>query len=367
MGLKMHSVLSNDPSSFVPLQVRSAKLTLRLYNTLSGKIEDFVPITRRNVRMYVCGPTVYDKAHLGNARPAVVFDTLYRLLRILYPKVTYVRNITDIDDKIYRAAVERGISMEELTRGTIERYRADTLALNVLPPDVEPRATEHIADIIKFIKRLVTNGSAYVANNHVYFDVLKYKNYGALSKKNIEDLIAGARVEISENKRNPLDFVLWKPADENFDIGWESPWGKGRPGWHIECSAMAHRHLGFPFDIHCGGLDLVFPHHENEMAQSCSFGGSRSPHTMAAYWVHNGHVNIDGAKMSKSAGNFLTINDTLREYDGEVVRMSLLMSHYSSPINFSENMLLQARSILSRWYRAVRYINVIDGFDTLEA
>jgi cysteinyl-tRNA synthetase len=317
--------------------------------------------------MYVCGPTVYDRAHLGNARPAVVFDTLYRVLKILYPKVTYVRNITDIDDKIYKASIEKNVSIEELTKETTRYYHEDIANLHVLPPDVEPKATEHIEDIIRFIEELISNGAAYVVNGHVYFNVSICQNYGILSKKDVETLIAGARVEVSENKKNPLDFVLWKPADDTFNVGWESQWGRGRPGWHIECSAMSHKHLGFPFDIHGGGLDLVFPHHENEIAQSCSFlkdftnGGA-----IAKYWIHNGHLNINGTKMSKSLGNFFTVHDVLKKYDGEVIRLSFLMTHYSSPMNFSDNALQQAKSILDRWYKAIRNIEIIDGFNTID-
>jgi cysteinyl-tRNA synthetase len=330
---------------------------LRLYNTLSRKLEPFEPIDPKNVRMYVCGPTVYDRAHLGNARPAVVFDVLYRVLRALYGNVTYVRNITDVDDKIYNASVEMGVSVQELTERTIEMYHEDIAALNVMPVDIEPRATEHISDIIEFVGELISNGSAYISNDHVYFDVSSFCRYGALSNKNIDDLVNGARVEVSELKRNPLDFVLWKPIDDRFNLGWNSPWGTGRPGWHIECSAMSRKYLGDRFDIHGGGIDLVFPHHENEIAQSCALSKQNA---MANYWIHNGHLNIDGAKMSKSAGNFFTVNDMLQKYDGEVIRMALLMTHYSSPQNFSVNTLNQAKSILDHWYSSIRSTNIIE-------
>ncbi len=327
-------------------------MKLRLYNTLSGKLEDFDPIDPNHVRMYVCGPTVYDRAHIGNARPAVVFDVLYRLLRHMYPKVTYVRNITDIDDKIYKAAQEKGVSIQELTLNTTRMYHDDMSALNVLDVDVEPKATEHVPDIIKFIENLIRNGKAYVSDGHVYFSVESYAEYGKLSKKNTDDLLSGARIEVSESKRNPLDFVLWKPIDERFNFGWDSPWGKGRPGWHIECSVMSSKYLGRTFDIHGGGIDLVFPHHENEIAQSCVIDPEKP---MAMYWIHNGHLNVNGVKMSKSLGNFFTVNELLQKYDGEVIRLSFLMTHYSAPQNFSHEALDMAKNILDRWYNAIRF------------
>ncbi|MDR3224418.1 MAG: cysteine--tRNA ligase [Holosporales bacterium] len=326
-------------------------MKLRLYNTLSKKLDFFKPIDEGNVRMYVCGPTVYDRAHLGNARPAVVFDVLYRLLKTLYRKVTYVRNITDIDDKIYNSAIEKGIGISELTEKTIEMYHDDVTKLNVLPVDIEPRATNHIEDIIDFIDKLIANDSAYISEGHVYFDVSSFARYGALSKKNLDELINGTRVEISDFKRNSLDFVLWKPIDDKFNFGWKSPWGVGRPGWHIECSAMAMKYLGEHFDIHGGGIDLVFPHHENEMAQSCALSNEQS---MANYWLHNGHLNIEGIKMSKSLGNFFTVNELLKKYDGEVIRMAFLMTHYSAPQNFSLDVLEQAKSVLDHWYTITR-------------
>lgn len=332
-------------------------MTLKLYNTISGKVEAFIPIDDTNVRMYVCGPTVYDRAHIGNARPAVVFDILYRVLKRLYGKVTYVRNITDVDDKIYKAAKERDISIAELTEKTIEMYHSDIDALGVLPVDIEPRATNHIHDIIVFIQGLISNGHAYISNRHVYFDVGSFKEYGKLSKKNMEDLISGARIEVSEFKRNPLDFVLWKPVDDRFNFGWDSPWGMGRPGWHIECSVMSQKYLGDTFDIHGGGIDLVFPHHENEIAQSCSLTHQS---IMAKYWIHNGHLNINGVKMSKSLGNFLTINELLKDYNGEVLRLTFLMTHYSAPMNFSNDALIQAKNILDRWYNSIKSIELVE-------
>ncbi len=331
-------------------------MELRIYNTLSRKIEEFVPIDKKHVKMYVCGPTVYDRAHLGNARPAVVFDVLYRVLLTLYPKVTYVRNITDVDDKIYKASMEKNIKISDLTAQTIAMYHADMAALNVLPVSIEPKATEHITDMIEFIDNLIYAGNAYVSNGHVYFDINSFKNYGQLSKKNMDDLISGSRVEISENKKNSLDFVLWKPVDKKFNLGWDSPWGKGRPGWHIECSAMSKKYLGEVFDIHGGGADLIFPHHENEIAQSCALTHQK---IMANYWIHNGHLNINGEKMSKSLGNFLTVNKLLQNFKGEVIRLALLNTHYRAPMNFSIEALKQARDILNRWYTALREIEMI--------
>ncbi len=330
-------------------------MQLRLRNSLSGKIETFQPIDPNNVRMYVCGPTVYDRAHLGNARPAVVFDVLFRILKTLYKNVIYVRNITDIDDKIYKKALEKNISIQELTSQTTKMYHDDIGALNVLPPNIEPKATEHISEMIEIIEKLIKNGNAYESNRHVYFNVSTYISYGHLSKKNIDELQSGARIDISEYKKNPLDFVLWKPIDDAFKTGWDSPWGIGRPGWHIECSAMSLKYLGKIFDIHGGGIDLIFPHHENEIAQSCAISGAKS---MAKYWIHNGHLNIDGVKMSKSLGNFFTVHDILEKYDGEVIRLALLMSHYVSPMNFTDSLLIQAKNTLDRWYNVIKNIKI---------
>lgn len=330
-------------------------MTLKLFNTLLGQKETFVPIDQNNVRMYVCGPTVYDRAHIGNARPAIVFDTLYRILKHLYPKVTYVRNITDVDDKIYKAAKEKQITIKDLTEQTTAMYHEDISKLNVLDIDIEPKATEHISDIINFIQKLLENGNAYISEKHVYFDVSTFKDYGKLSKKNLNDLKQGARIEVSEFKKNPLDFVLWKPADESFDFGWESPFGRGRPGWHIECSAMSSKYLGQTFDIHGGGIDLVFPHHENEIAQSCACHQNK---VMANFWIHNGHLNVNGTKMSKSLGNFYTVNELLEKFDGESIRLFFLMTHYQSPINFSFEMLEQAKNILCKWYNAISDVEI---------
>ena len=329
-------------------------LELRLYNTLSRTIEIFKPIDASNIKMYVCGPTVYDRAHIGNARPAIVFDVLYRLLQVMYENVTYVRNITDVDDKIYKRATEQNISINELTQQTIQMYHDDMSALNILSPTIEPKATEHIEDIIAFIQILLDEDKAYISNDHVYFDVTSFNHYGKLSNKKTEELSSGARISISEHKRNPLDFVLWKPKSSQFNIGWESPFGIGRPGWHIECSAMAKKYLGDVFDIHGGGIDLVFPHHENEIAQSCSVS---KLDRMANYWIHNGHVTLNNSKMSKSEGNFVTIHELLKQYDGEVIRLALLMTQYAAPINFNTQLLQQAKAVLDKWYTQAKHDN----------
>ncbi len=308
-------------------------MSLRLYNTLTRTKEDFTPLDQKNVRMYVCGPTVYDYAHIGNARPVIVFDVLFRLLRQLYgaDHVTYVRNITDVDDKINARAREEGISIRELTDRTARQFHADIAALGVLPPTVEPRATEHIAEMIAIIERLITNDHAYAADGHVLFNVPSMTDYGQLSRRSLDEMLAGARVDVAPYKRGDMDFVLWKPSDAETP-GWDSPWGRGRPGWHIECSAMSWKHLGEVFDIHGGGIDLVFPHHENEIAQTrCAFG-----HTvMANVWMHNGFLQVEGQKMSKSLGNFLTINELLADWPGDVLRFNMLRTHYRQPIDWT--------------------------------
>jgi cysteinyl-tRNA synthetase len=327
--------------------------TLRLYNTLTRTKEEFRPLDAANVRMYVCGPTVYDNAHIGNARPIIVFDLLFRLLRHLAAqgvwdggkgetRVTYVRNITDVDDKINARAAERGVSIRELTEETARRFHEDIAALSVLPPTVEPRATEHIEDMKALIERLVANGNAYVAEDHVLFHVPSMPDYGSLSKRPLEELEAGARVEVAPYKRSPLDFVLWKPSKSG-EPAWPSPARiatPGRPGWHIECSAMSWKHLGEVFDIHAGGIDLVFPHHENEVAQSrCCFGTD----VMARYWLHNGFLQVEGEKMAKSAGNFVTIRELLEDgWDGRVIRFAMLRTHYRQPINWTREGLKQS-------------------------
>ncbi|MBS0519173.1 MAG: cysteine--tRNA ligase [Proteobacteria bacterium] len=328
-------------------------MALVVYNTLSREKEPFVPLDPAHVRLYVCGPTVYDYVHIGNARPVVAFDVLYRLLKRHYPRVTYVRNITDIDDKIMARAAESGESIEALTRRTADAYQSDMRRLGALPPDVEPRATEYVAQMIAMIERLVANGHAYAADGHVLFSVPSMPDYGRLSRKPRDELIAGARVDVAPYKKDPADFVLWKPSADN-QAGWPSPWGRGRPGWHIECSAMSGALLGETFDIHAGGLDLIFPHHENEIAQSrCAFGHG----IMAKYWMHNGFLNISGEKMSKSLGNFLTVHELLEQYPGEVIRLLLLSAHYRQPLDFTPEGLQQAKATLDHWYNALRTSN----------
>jgi cysteinyl-tRNA synthetase len=327
-------------------------MPLSLYSTLSRSKEVFTPIDAGNVRMYVCGPTVYDLAHIGNARPVIVFDVLYRLLRHIYGEghVKYVRNITDVDDKINASAKAKGETIRELTERTAKIFHEDVASLLCLPPDVEPRATEHIGEMIQMIERLIDANYAYEAEGHVLFAVGNDKGYGKLSRRNQDEMIAGARVEVAPYKRDAADFVLWKPSSDDLP-GWESPWGRGRPGWHIECSAMSEKHLGESFDIHGGGLDLIFPHHENEIAQSeCAHGGKIFAH----YWLHNGFVTVEGAKMSKSEGNFRTIRDVLAEGPGEAARLSMLMGHYRDPLDWTSDRLAQAKQGLDRFYLALR-------------
>ncbi len=324
-------------------------MPLALYNTLSKQKEPFEPLDPNYVRMYVCGPTVYDFAHIGNARPVVVFDVLFRLLKNLYKRVVYVRNITDVDDKINTAAKENKENIRQLTDRTTEAYHDDMNALNALPPTREPRATEHIPQMIHMIEELIKKDFAYPETGHVLFETGKYKNYGALARRSLDEMIAGARIEVALYKRNPGDFVLWKPSHED-EPGWDSPWGRGRPGWHIECSAMSAAYLGEEFDIHGGGIDLVFPHHENEVAQSCAAHGTER---MAKYWLHNGHLMVDGSKMSKSLGNFLTVRDLLSEHQGETIRYALLASHYRQPLDFTKDQLMQAKQSLDKFYRAL--------------
>ncbi len=322
---------------------------LYLTNSRTRRKERFEPIDPTHVRMYVCGPTVYDLAHIGNARPMVVFDVLARLLRSLYPQVTYVRNITDVDDKINARARETGEPIAAVTARTTADFHADMAALGVLPPDVEPTATGHIPEMIAMIDRLIASGHAYAAEGHVLFAVASFAEYGRLSGRSPDELLAGARVEVAPYKRDPGDFVLWKPSEPDAP-GWDSPWGRGRPGWHIECSAMSWRYLGETFDIHGGGRDLLFPHHENEAAQSlCAFPGS----AFARYWLHNGMLRVNGEKMSKSLGNFSTIRDVLWRTPAEAVRLILLRSHYREELDFSEAGLTEARRELDRFYRAL--------------
>ncbi len=337
-----------------------AEPQLKFYNTLTREKVDFQPIDRDNVRMYVCGPTVYDFAHIGNARPAIVFDVLFRLLRKTYGEshVTYVRNITDVDDKINARALRDhpGLPLNDairlVTEKTEKQYREDTTALGCLEPTVQPRATDNIAQMIAIIETLIAKGHAYRAAGEVLFDTRSMADYGQLSKRNLDEQQAGARVAVDEHKKSPGDFVLWKLSDEN-EPGWESPWGRGRPGWHIECSAMSGRYLGDVFDIHGGGLDLIFPHHENEIAQSrCAHG----THAMANVWMHNGFVQVEGRKMSKSEGNFVTIHELLqtdklggRTWPGDVLRLAMLMTHYREPIDFSVKRLEEAERLIAKW------------------
>jgi cysteinyl-tRNA synthetase len=326
-------------------------MDLFLHNSATRRKERFAPLDPGHVRLYVCGPTVYDLAHLGNARPNVVFDVLSRLLRRLYPQVTYARNITDVEDKIIDRARESGESIESVTRRTTAEFHRDMAALGVLPPDVEPRATGTIPEMVALIERLVANGHAYAAEGHVLFAVASFPRYGALSGRSTEEMLAGARVEVAPYKRDPGDFVLWKPSTPD-QPGWDSPWGRGRPGWHIECSAMSWKHLGPDFDIHGGGADLLFPHHENEVAQSlCAFPGSH----FARYWMHNGMLLVDGEKMSKSLGNFRTVQDILQlgPWAGEAFRLLLLKTHYRAALDYTEAGLIEARRELDRFYRVL--------------
>jgi len=327
---------------------------LKIYNTLTRSKQEFVPMQPGKVKIYVCGITVYDYCHLGHARMLLVFDMVTRYLRATGYEVTYVRNITDIDDKIINRARENGETITVLTDRFIQAMNEDAAALDIVRPDLEPRATEYIAQIIAMIGDLIKNGYAYVADNgDVFYDVSKFEGYGSLSGKNLEDLRAGARVEIQEAKDDPLDFALWKSAKPD-EPGWDSPWGAGRPGWHIECSAMSVHTLGETFDIHGGGQDLQFPHHENEIAQSCGATGKPFVHL----WMHNGFIRVDDEKMSKSLGNFFTIRDVLKEYQPEVVRFFILSSHYRSPLNYSDANLKEARTALARLYTAIRDIDI---------
>jgi cysteinyl-tRNA synthetase len=352
---------------------------LRLHNTLTRTKEDFVPIDPANVRMYVCGPTVYDFAHIGNARPLIVFDVLFRLLRHIYgaEHVTYVRNITDVDDKINTRAAEEypGLPLNEairqVTEKTEKQFHDDVAALGCLPPTHEPRATEFISrsdqpsDMIRLIAQLIAKGNAYAAEGHVLFHVPSMPDYGKLSNRTLDDMIAGARVEVAPYKRDPMDFVLWKPSKPG-EPAWPSPWSMGRPGWHIECSAMAGALLGDVFDIHGGGIDLIFPHHENEIAQSRSAHGTE---TMANYWLHNGFLQVEGEKMSKSLGNFVTIRDLLTDWPGEVVRFNMLRSHYRQPMDWTEAGLAETARTLDQWYEVIGDVEpgmlCADGVDAL--
>ena len=331
-------------------------MAIKLHNTLTKTKEVFTPLDVKNVRMYVCGPTVYDFAHIGNARPVVVFDVLANFLRQAYGEknVTYVRNITDVDDKIINRAAETGEDISAITAKTEKAFHDDMAALGATPPDIEPRATEHIPEMIAIIKKLIENGNAYEAEGHVLFSVSSFAEYGALSGRNRDEMIAGARVEVAPYKKDPADFVLWKPSTDD-QPGWESPWGpnngRGRPGWHLECSAMSEKHLGKTFDIHGGGQDLIFPHHENEIAQSRCVHDSK---IMAQVWMHNGYLMSEGEKMSKSLGNFYTVHDLLDEFPGEAIRLALLKTHYRQPLDFRKDGLREAKKELDEFYLALR-------------
>ena len=327
-------------------------MSLQLQNTLSGKKEFFKPVNESHVRVYACGPTVYNFAHIGNARMAVVNDLLIRVLKTQFKKITYVSNITDIDDKIIDAAKETGEDISEITIKYTDIYNKDMGALGVNLPDIQPKATDHIDGMIELIKKLIDNDNAYEKNGHVLFHVPSFEKYGILSKRNRDEQIAGSRVEVAPFKKDPADFVLWKPSPSPLP-GWESPWGYGRPGWHLECSVMSEKTLGLPFDIHSGGIDLVFPHHENEIAQTCCMSKNKDPKDFAPYWLHNGFVNIEGEKMSKSIGNIRLVHELNKKYKGEVLRLTLLSAHYKQPLNWNEEIIEQNSKMLDRLYRVV--------------
>ena len=335
-------------------------MDIRLYNSKSRKKEAFEPINKENVTMYVCGPTVYGSHHIGNARPAVIFDLLARLLKNKYKKVTYARNITDVDDKIITAAIEQKLDISEITKKSIKQYHSDMKTLNVESPDLEPFATQYISDMILFIDDLINKEFAYISNDHVLFDINSYSFYGELTGRNLEDMIAGARVEVRDYKRNPFDFVLWKPSDED-QLGWESPWGKGRPGWHLECSTMILEIFGKTIDIHGGGEDLRFPHHENECAQSfCKNNGKQ----LANFWLHNGMVQMQDSKMSKSLGNIVLIKDLLADMHGEVIRLALMSSHYRQPLKWTNDLVKQSKKTLNNMYSFLEKNEDIDIVET---
>ena len=332
-------------------------LNLKLTNSLTRKKELFKPINPKAITMYACGPTVYDNPHVGNARTLVVFDTLFRVLKKIYQKVNYVRNITDVDDKIIEASKKKNKSIQKITEEVTKVFHENCKSLNCLQPTREPKATEHIKEMIEMTTSLISKKFAYVSEGHVYFAVTSFKEYGKLSNKNLEELKAGSRIEVSKFKKNPMDFVLWKPSLDE-DPGWDSPWGRGRPGWHLECSVMSEKYLGKNFDIHGGGLDLIFPHHENEIAQSCC---NNSTQKFSNYWVHNGFVTIDKEKMSKSLGNIVTISDAVKKYSGQVVRLALMSSHYSQPLDWNEKLLLEQKSTIEKWYQL--YQNSDEGLE----
>ena len=327
-------------------------LDIFLTNNLTNKKEKFIPKDKNNVRMYVCGPTVYDDPHIGNARPVVVFDILFKILKNKYPNVTYVRNITDVDDKIIKSSKENNISISELTKKITQNFNEDCIYLNCEQPNHEPKATEHISEMIEMISELIKKGFAYENNKHVYFEVKKFKDYGQLSNKKLDELVAGSRIEVSDNKKNPEDFVLWKPSETD-EPSWDSPWGKGRPGWHLECSAMSKKYLGNEFDVHGGGVDLLFPHHENEIAQSRCANDSK---TFANYWLHNAFITMSNEKMAKSQGNILKIKDFRNNKSGQVLRMALMSAHYRQPLDWNDKLLEECENTISKWYNV--YLNI---------
>ena len=337
---------------------------LKLTNSLTRKKELFKPLNPDKITMYACGPTVYDNPHVGNARTLVVFDTLYRLLKIIYGKVNYVRNITDVDDKIIEASKKNNKTIKEITDRITNIFHKDCKSLNCELPTNEPKATEHIEEMIAMTKSLLEKNFAYEKKGHVYFSVANFKEYGKLSNKNLEELKSGSRIKVSKLKKNPIDFVLWKPSEKQ-DPGWESPWGRGRPGWHLECSVMSEKYLGKNFDIHGGGLDLIFPHHENEIAQSCS---NNSTKHFAKYWVHNGFVTINKEKMSKSLGNVITISKAVEKYSGQVVRLALLSAHYSQPLDWNDELLQNQKATIEKWYKIYEEYkeeNILDVAESL--
>ena len=334
-------------------------MVLKIHNTLSGTKETFEPVDNNHVRIYACGPTVYNFAHIGNARMAVVNDLLVNVLRTQFEKVTYVSNITDIDDKIIDAAHELNEPIKNLTTKYTKIYNDDMGYLNVKLPDIQPHATDHISEMIDLIKKLIENNYAYEKDGHVLFHVPSFSKYGVLSKRNRDEQIAGSRVEVAPFKKDPADFILWKPSPDPLP-GWDSPWGFGRPGWHLECSAMSEKTLGLPFDIHSGGMDLVFPHHENEIAQTCSLDDNHEPASFAKFWFHNGFVNVEGEKMSKSIGNIKLVHDLKKQYKGEVLRLTLLSAHYRQPLNWTKEIIDQNSKMLDRFYRSLKELQDVE-------
>ena len=328
-----------------------------LYDSLSKEKKEFVPIDSKKIRIYACGPTVYNYAHIGNARMSVVTDLLVNVLKTKFQKVVFVSNITDVDDKIIEASIREKKPIKEITTKYHKIYNEDMKRIGVNKPDFQPKATEHIQEMIEMINRLLENNCAYIEDNHVLFDVSKYEYYGCLSKRTKEEQIAGNRIDVGEYKKNSEDFVLWKPSKKN-EPGWKSPWGYGRPGWHIECSAMSEKCLGIPFDIHCGGIDLTFPHHENEIAQSCSaFKKNSDPQSFCKYWFHNGFVTVEGNKMSKSDGNFVTVNELKDSFQGEVIRLTMISTHYRQPLNWTKDNLNESKKTLDKWYTFLSNFN----------